>query len=57
MTLTRRQFFEGMGALSIAAGFRSLPSAGATLNPVAKKHQAPAQLPGTDAFKMEGDIA
>jgi dienelactone hydrolase len=57
MTLTRRQLFEGMGALSIAAGFRSLPSAGATLNPAAKKHEAPAQLPGTDAFKMEGDIA
>ncbi|HEX3967531.1 MAG TPA: dienelactone hydrolase family protein [Edaphobacter sp.] len=57
MILTRRELLEGMGALTVASGFRSFPDANATVNSVTKKHEGPPQLPGTDAFRMEGDIA
>lgn len=59
MTLTRRELFEGMGALGLAAGFRSIPhvAAGSGQAPFKKKHDVPDRLAGTEAFAKEGDIA
>ena len=57
MILSRRELLEGMGALTVASGFRSFPDATPTANSATKKQEGPPRLPGTDAFKMEGDIA
>lgn len=56
MILSRRELLEGMGALTAATGLRSFPDVRATVNSATKK-QGPPQLPGTEAFTMEGDIA
>jgi len=57
MTLTRRELFEGMGALTLAAGFRSVPSIAPEQGPARKKRDVPDRLAGTEAFKQEGDMA
>lgn len=57
MKMTRRELFEGIGALTLAAGMQ--PIAEAVEMPSASPHNGndPLQLAGTEAFTMEGDIA
>jgi dienelactone hydrolase len=56
MTMTRRELFEGMGALTLAAGMR--PLAEAAMVPAAPQQNGagPLQLPGTEPFTRAGDI-
>ena len=58
MKITRRELMEGLGGLTLAAGLRALPAAADTRpNQSAAQGNAPLQLPGTEPFTMEGDIA
>jgi dienelactone hydrolase len=59
MMLTRRELFEGMGALTFTGRLGSLPETVAAIGaaPATKKRSGPAQLAGTDAFTRQGDIA
>lgn len=58
MKITRRELFEGMGGLALATGLRSLPAVADTRpGEPANRRSAPLQLPGTEPFTMEGDIA
>jgi len=58
MKITRRELFEGLGGLTLAAGLRSLPAAADTRpHQAAEQSNAPLQLPGTEAFTLDGDIA
>jgi len=59
MTLTRRELIEGMGALSLAAGTRSIaiaePKADSSVAPT--KRNGAAYLPGTELLTRQGDLA
>jgi dienelactone hydrolase len=59
MKMTRRKLFEGMGALSLAAGMRSLAEAAEipSTPPSPQKGTGSVQLAGTAPFTMQGDIA
>ncbi len=59
MKISRRELFEGMGAMTFAARLGSLAKASAEVrvNADLKKRDAPPQLAGTDPFTMDGDIA
>jgi dienelactone hydrolase len=59
MTLTRRELFEGMGALTLAGRLRSFPDTAEAIGaaPAPTKRSGPPQLAGTDAFTRQGDIA
>lgn len=59
MKITRRELFEGLGGLTLSAGLRSFPAVGAEIKPysMASPKSLPSQLPGTEPFTMEGDIA
>jgi dienelactone hydrolase len=58
MKITRRELFEGMGTLTLAAGIRSLAEAAEmTPAPQLQNKSGPLQLAGTEPFTMEGDIA
>ena len=59
MTLTRRELFEGIGALTVTAGTRPIASVAAMVAPsaVPTKNIAPPYLPGTEPLKREGDLA
>jgi dienelactone hydrolase len=59
MKMTRRELFEGIGALSLTAGIQSLAEAAevtSAVNP-SQKGSTALQLAGTEPFTMEGDIA
>ncbi len=58
MKMTRRELFEGMGALTLATGIRSIAEATeARSAPPAQDGTKPLELAGTEPFTMEGDIA
>src|SRR5450432_3986292 len=59
MTLTRRELFEGIGALTLTAGTRSIANAAPTMAPNADpaKNVAPTHLPDTEPLTREGDLA
>lgn len=59
MTFTRRELIEGIGALTLAAGTRSIASAAPTITPsvVSAKNIGPTHLPGTEPLTREGDLA
>jgi dienelactone hydrolase len=57
MKMTRRELFEGMGALTLAAGVRSLAETAEVTGTQPQKGTATLQLAGTEPFTMEGDIA
>jgi dienelactone hydrolase len=58
MKMTRRELFEGMGALTLATSMRSLAEAAAVpAAPTLQQGTAPLQLAGTEPFTMDGDIA
>ena len=54
--MTRRELFEGMGALTLTAGMRPLAEAAMVLPALSQKGTGPLQLAGTKPFTMEGDI-
>jgi dienelactone hydrolase len=62
MTMTRRELFGGMGAMTVATGLQSLPVAQAEMRPdrvaaALNTPPPPPQLAGTEPFTMQGDIA
>jgi len=59
MTFTRRELIEGIGALTLAAGTRSIANAAPTITPsaVLAKNIGPSHLPGTEPLVREGDLA
>src|SRR5882757_7470939 len=54
--MTRRELFEGMGALTLAAGMRPLAEAAVVPSAPPQKGTSPLQLAGTEPFTMVGDI-
>jgi dienelactone hydrolase len=60
LKITRRKLIEGLGALTMATGLRSVPGADAEMPPdsiAALSNASHPQLAGTDPFTMVGDVA
>ena len=59
MTLTRRELLEGIGALTLTAGTRSIAKAAPTLvrSTDPAKNIGPTHLPGTELLTRKGDLA
>ncbi|HWH57023.1 MAG TPA: dienelactone hydrolase family protein, partial [Terriglobales bacterium] len=57
MKMTRRELFEGIGSLTLAAGMRSIAEAVEVPSASLQGENGPLRLAGTEAFTMEGDIA